>query len=142
MRDLKRTHQPLVDLMSLLHKNRAALLERYQAIYQVDAPSGLSRAMLERSIAYGIQEKAFGGLSTAIRKQLMQDRVVSRPKLSSESVLVREWHGIHHTVRIKDKGVEYRGEHFGSLSAVARRITGTHRSGNQFFALRDSADGA
>ena len=97
--------------------------------------------MLERSIAYGLQEKALGGLSASIRKQLMQDKVVTRPKLSSESVLVREWHGIHHTVHIKGKGVEYRGEHFGSLTAVARRITGTHRSGNQFFGLGDSADG-
>ena len=133
MRDAKRVTQPTMDLTRVLHQSRAALLERYQSIYEVAAPSGISRAMLERSIAYGLQEKALGGLSASTRKQLMQERVVTRPKLSSESVLVREWHGIHHTVRIKEKGVEYRGEHFGSLSAVARRITGSHRSGNQFF---------
>jgi Protein of unknown function (DUF2924) len=38
-------------------------------------------------------------------------------------------HSVLHQVRVMDEGFDYRGERFGSLSEVARRITGTRWSG-------------
>lgn len=131
----------IADLESLYKMKRSELLEKYQEIYLLEPPSGLSRPMLERSIAYGLQERAYGGLSLVYRKQLIEERVTSKPRLSSESVLVREWHGIHNTVRIKEVGVEYRGQHFRSLSAVASLIRGHRTSGNQFFGLEKGTNG-
>jgi len=49
--------------------------------------------------------------------------------------LIREWHGHAHTVSVLDDGFEYQGERFGSLSRVARRITGVHWSGPLFFGI-------
>ncbi len=129
------------EFATLSTMKRSELLESYEELYQLEPPSGLSRPMLERSIAYALQERAYGGLSLVYRRQLLEERVTSKPRLSSESVLVREWHGVHHTVRIKEVGVEYRGQHFRSLSAVASLIRGHRTSGNQFFGLASGTDG-
>lgn len=55
--------------------------------------------------------------------------------------LIREWHGQTHTVIILEKGVEWQGQRYASLSVVAREITGARWSGPRFFGLRtgDSA---
>jgi hypothetical protein len=50
--------------------------------------------------------------------------------------LVREWRGVTHMVLIHADGVEWRGQHYPSLSMVAREITGAHWSGPRFFGLR------
>jgi hypothetical protein len=41
-----------------------------------------------------------------------------------------------HQVQVTDRGFDYRGERFTSLSEVARRITGTRWSGPLFFGLK------
>jgi len=48
---------------------------------------------------------------------------------------MREWNGRMHVVDVTEKGVLFDGKLFGSLTAVAKRITGTHRSGPRFFGL-------
>ena len=42
---------------------------------------------------------------------------------------------------VLDKGVEYRGKVWPSLSAVAREITGARWSGPRFFGLKGATDG-
>ena len=54
--------------------------------------------------------------------------------------MTRTWRGVLHQVAVTDDGLEYRGERFGSLSEVARRITGTRWSGPLFFGLKDVAE--
>ena len=49
--------------------------------------------------------------------------------------LVRDWHGETHTVTVRDRGYEWRGQTYRSLSLVAREITGTNWSGPRFFGL-------
>ena len=56
--------------------------------------------------------------------------------LKPGTVLTRTWHGVLHRVRVTNEGFDYRGERFGSLSEVARRITGTRWSGPLFFGLK------
>jgi hypothetical protein len=62
------------------------------------------------------------------------------------AVLVREWHGIHHQVNVLEKGFQFRGKRYRSLSEVAREITGTRWSGPLFFGLKrwqeEGRDGA
>lgn len=49
--------------------------------------------------------------------------------------LMREWNGRMHVVDITDQGILFDGRIYGSLSAVAKRITGAHWSGPRFFGL-------
>ncbi|MFK0689896.1 DUF2924 domain-containing protein [Mesorhizobium sp. IMUNJ 23033] len=51
------------------------------------------------------------------------------------SRLMREWNGQMHIVEVVDDGFVLDGKTYGSLSAVARRITGAHWSGPRFFGL-------
>lgn len=50
--------------------------------------------------------------------------------------LVRQWQGQTYQVTVLDKGFEYAGEVYPSLSAIARNITGTPWSGPLFFGLK------
>jgi hypothetical protein len=49
--------------------------------------------------------------------------------------LVRDWNGRTHVVDVIDGGFVLDGKNYRSLSAVARRITGTRWSGPRFFGL-------
>ncbi|TGS84461.1 DUF2924 domain-containing protein [Mesorhizobium sp. M3A.F.Ca.ET.174.01.1.1] len=55
------------------------------------------------------------------------------PKVGSR--LMREWNGRMHIVEVVHGGFVLDGKTFRSLTAVARRITGTHWSGPRFFGL-------
>ena len=57
--------------------------------------------------------------------------------LRAGTVLVREWRGVAHRVLVLDTGFEHQGKRFGSLSEVARAISGTRWSGPRFFGLQD-----
>ncbi|KEZ00655.1 hypothetical protein AI27_03015 [Sphingomonas sp. BHC-A] len=58
-------------------------------------------------------------------------------KLTVGTRLVRDWHGVGHTVIVLDEGFEYKGQRWRSLTAVAKAITGTHWNGNRFFGLTE-----
>jgi hypothetical protein len=60
----------------------------------------------------------------------------ARTELKPGTRLVREWHGVTHTVLILEDGVEWKGMRYRSLSVVAREITGAHWSGPRFFGLQ------
>lgn len=51
------------------------------------------------------------------------------------SRLMREWNGRMHVVDVVADGYVLDGKTYRSLSAVAKRITGTHWSGPRFFGL-------
>jgi len=52
------------------------------------------------------------------------------------SVLIRHFDGEDHQVTVTPSGeFDYRGQLFSSLSAIAKRITGTQWSGPRFFGL-------
>jgi DUF2924 family protein len=39
------------------------------------------------------------------------------------TVLMREWHGVTHEVRVLDRGVLYRRKRYRSLTEIAKQIT-------------------
>jgi hypothetical protein len=124
------------------------LREEWRRLYR-SQPPGLSRDLLIRTIAYRIQELAYGGLSKATTRKLM----ISAKELgTSGSVacdagvrpgmrLVREWHGKLHTVTVTQEGFEYAGKRYASLSKIAHAITGAHWSGPRFFGLIQRSSG-
>lgn len=125
-----------------------SLREEWRRLHQTPPPRRLSRDILLRGITYRLQENAIGGLSKAILRKLQPAKASPgekrrpRPSFKPGTRLVREWHGVTHTVVILADGVEWRGQRYRSLSVVAREITGAHWSGPRFFGLKaDRADG-
>lgn len=60
---------------------------------------------------------------------------IIKPSPAPGTRLMREWNGRMHVVDITEKGVLFDGRLHKSLTAVAKRITGTHWSGPRFFGL-------
>jgi hypothetical protein len=128
------------ELAVLAKLDRTALLERWRRAFGRDAPPRLSRSLMEKAIAYDLQTKAFGGLSSRTRRALRAaakaDGRSSLSKLPSRGTrLIREWHGTRHEVEVLEDGYLWRGARHRSLSAIARAITGAKWSGPRFFGL-------
>lgn len=104
----------------------------------------LSAELLRLGIGYRLQELRLGGLSRSTRGFLRQfaaraaeqeSQVTMPRKLTPGTRLVRDWHGIGHSVIVLEDGFEYDGRRWGSLSAVAKVITGSHCNGPKFFGV-------
>ena len=109
-------------------------------------PEYPNRTHVESRIAYKIQEEAFGGLASEIKKRLQaigakhsKIKLRDAPReyeFAPGTLLLREWAEREHRVTVTAEGqFEYEGRNFKSLTAVARHITGTHWSGPMFFGL-------
>ena len=117
-------------------------------LYNTTAVPRLSRELLMRAVAYRIQELASGGLRPELQRQLHQialglqqtGRVTIRPRpqLKPGTRLLREWQGRSHEVLVLNDGFSWQATHYRSLSAIARKITGTAWSGPLFFGLRSN----
>lgn len=105
-----------------------------------------STDLTRRWLAYELQVRAYGGLKPESHRRLRQlyksfktnPAYTPTPNLGLKPglVLTREWNGTRHQVMVLEEGFAYGGEHFKSLSEVARRITGSRWSGPLFFGLR------
>ena len=132
------------------------LKARWRELYGNEPPR-FNRQFLIKRLAYRIQELAYGGLQPETHERLhrvlkeegyndlgvktrLRTAAGSEANLPLGTLLVREWDGRRHEVRVVDGGFEYQGLPFRSLSAVARHITGTQWNGPKWFGLR--RDGA
>jgi hypothetical protein len=133
------------------------LKTRWRTLYQTEAPTRFSHELLMRAVAYRLQERALGGLKPATRRLFQRIAAAAqarRPlklkplrRLEAGGVLIREWGGIKYKVVVLENGFSFRSQFYGSLSAVARQITGSHWSGPLFFGLKqrtkaEAGDGA
>jgi hypothetical protein len=116
----------------------------WRRLFGEPAPPALGNSLLARALAYRLQEKALGGLTTAELRRLAQlgrkeQRDRARDTITTTvkpgTWLSRTWHGEVHQVIVLESAFEYRGERYASLSAIARRITGAKWSGPRFFGL-------
>src|SRR5271167_3708975 len=103
-----------------------------------------------RVLAYRLQSDAFGDLDKSIRRILRsgKDDGVGAPfdrrapqtrdgvGLKVGALLVREWNGKLERVMILEEGFAWNGQTFGSLSQIAKAMTGTNWNGHRFFGLR------
>ncbi len=127
---------------------RPDLTEHWRQLYRTAPPKGISRPLLVRAVAYGMQVKRTGGLKPAVRRQLRKvvdggsaqaAANVKPAKVTPGMRLIREWNGSSHVVEAVDGGFVWNGKRYGSLSAVARAITGARWSGPRFFGLESDA---
>ena len=121
----------------------ARLRLAWRNTFGTSAPLALSAPLLLRAIAAHLQEPKVGKLTQAELRQLgalgRKDERRKEGRVSTEAKpgtwLSRTWHGEVHEVVVLESGCEYRGQTFGSLSAVASHITGAKWSGPRFFGL-------
>ena len=124
-----------------------ALRKRWQTLFGSNPPPRIRSSLMVQAIARRLQERALGGLKPATQRLLQRvaeeagagrkvattvEKIQPRPG----TVLVREWHGTKHQVSVLKDGFLYRSKRYGSLSQVARTITGTQWSGPLFFGLK------
>jgi len=137
------------DLKALERLSRAELSSRWRDLLGSDPPKGISQRLMLGAVAYAIQAKRLGGLSSAARRRLdviatESGKPVTSPTPMSNmpapgSRLIREWNGTTHIVDMVDGGYLWNGARHRSLSSIALAITGTQWSGPRFFGLRSRA---
>ena len=128
--------------------NIGELRQQWRSLYKTQAPPNLSRELQLRSVAYRMQEVALGGLRPSRQRQLRQmaqqfNRIGAantppRPELKPGTRLMREWQGRTYDVLVLDDGFSWQNMQYRSLSAIARKITGTAWSGPLFFGLKQN----
>jgi Protein of unknown function (DUF2924) len=126
----------------------SGLREEWRQLFRSEPPR-ISRDLLMRALAYRLQELELGGLPKWARQSLAGSAAApdppkaggastpkpALPRLKSGARLVREWHGRIHSVIVLDDAFEFEGQRYGSLTKIAREITGAHWSGPRFFGL-------
>jgi hypothetical protein len=127
----------------------AELRKRYRELLRTEPPKAFGPDLLRRSIAYTIQEKAYGGLPQATRQLLRQlvkaasiktnGRLELPRRIKPGSELVRTWNRKTYRVTVVADGFVYGGKTFASLSEIATAITGVRWNGPRFFGLREVA---
>ena len=123
--------------------SREELVAQWGKIYKHPPPKAVKRSLLERGIAYHIQNRRLGGLKPETRRSLLaiaagveaEVNVAGPSSLIPGTRLVREWHGKPYQVSVTDTGFEWDGDEYSSLSAIAKAITGAKWSGPRFFGL-------
>ena len=100
-------------------------------------------------IAWRWQAELHGGYARSVERRLatleaaFRQGGAPRPnghateRLPPGSRLIRVWKAERHEVQVTDTGYLWRGRSWGSLSSVAREITGARRNGPAFFGLRE-----
>ena len=126
----------------------AELRNRWHALFKAKPPAAFGPDLLRRTIAYHVQENAFGALSSSVKRELdrlvrgisksPQGRIVLPRRMKTGAVLIREWKGKTHRVTVADDGFTYDAKKYSNLSEIARKITGARWNGPRFFGLRKS----
>ena len=133
------------------------LQRKYAAVYEEPTRS-FNKPYLIKRIAWGLQARAEGGLSDRAKARAAElareiDLRMSAPKTApvviasrfaqlSDSrlpmhgtILKRIYKGQTIEVLVRDRGFEFEGEVYRSLSAIAKKITGAHWNGYLFFGM-------
>ena len=124
-------------------KNRKWLIRRIVWRLQANVEGGLSADAINRirELADGadlrVTSPATRRLSndTAKRTRVIPTGVPTSTMPIPGTLITRTYKGRELRVRVTQQGFEFEGELFGSLSAVAKHVTGSHWSGNRFFKL-------
>jgi hypothetical protein len=122
------------------------LRSRWLKVTGRPAPRAFRSEFLRRALAHEIQVAEFGGLSPAVKRRLRQlaaaardgrfDEALGIASIKPGTLLIRVWQGTTHRVMVLADGFAWNGITYGSLSSIAKAITGTSWNGWLFFGLK------
>ncbi|WJH39072.1 DUF2924 domain-containing protein [Aliirhizobium terrae] len=129
--------------------DREMCLKHWKTQFGYGPPKYASVEFMRKVFAYEAQVAAFGGHSRAVRnvlKACLKEAGRGKAKADAKAIpspaalrpgahLVREWNGRIHQVEVTTNGFQMDGKQYGSLTAIARKITGAAWSGPRFFGL-------
>ena len=121
-------------LDKVMNLDRPALVNCWQSVFGTSPNSTMRTEFLRQAIGWQVQAILHGGLDTNTRKTLKYGLSIEVVKVGTK--LIREWQGGRHQVTVLEKGFEYEGSEYRSLSAIARKITGTAWNGLIFFGVK------
>lgn len=118
------------------------LRDEWERLCGASAPT-LAESLLRMTIAYRFQEKAHGGLPAMLARELVRlaeggSKAVPRAPVAPirpGTRLVRNWNGRTIDVLAVEDGFLFEGKRYGSLTSIAREVTGARWSGPRFFGL-------
>jgi hypothetical protein len=122
----------------------SALKAEWQRYFKLPPPTKSSREFLSKNISWqkqareqGINIKKFYKIMDAALSQYELGKKV-RPELivKSGTKFMRQWQGKTHEVEAVGSAFVYNSETYKSLSAIARKITGTQWNGKLFFGVK------
>lgn len=136
------------ELAAIPNMSSVELADRWQALDRGAAPRVPLR-LLQRLYAQFLQEQALGGLSAEALEELVavaaktaKSKAPAPPPppprqvmLTAGTRLVREWNGRTISVDVQGESYVWNDQHYGSLSEIARAVTGTRWSGPRFFGI-------
>ena len=134
-------------LAAVNDKNMSGLTEKFEELYGFKPGKTTSRNMRKR-IAYRLQEIYLGGLSERDTETLNaiadKDPLANLQCAGASKMTTREgtrfrrvWKGVEYEViAMGDGGFEFQNATYRSLSAIARKITGTRWNGKLFFGVK------
>jgi hypothetical protein len=135
MSRLKKREHVRDELASLQIMSLAELRTLWEARFGAP-PKQRSAELLRRVLAWRLQAEAFGGLDAATLRLLGSERTLVMVAEQPGTRLARDYAGKRHEVVTLEDAVLYDGTSYGSLSEVARLITGQRWNGPRFFGLR------
>ena len=129
------------------HQNMLELTGKFEELYGFK-PGNTTPRNLRKRIAYRLQEIYLGGLSDKDAETLAaiadKDPLANLNQGKAPKVINREgtrfkrvWKGVEHeVVALGDGRFEFQNQTYKSLSAIARKITGTRWNGKLFFGVK------
>lgn len=144
----------LVDqLAALAAMSQAQLRAEWRRTHKGQVlPNGLGRDLASRAIAWRIQERVHGSLPPATSRELrrlarqLQEQgdldLARQINLKPGTKLVRQWRRRIYHVLVLAEGFQFEDRCYGSLTPIAREITGAAWSGPRFFGLKGTPDAA
>src|SRR5450432_3198594 len=125
------------------------LRRQWRNYFGGEAPAHLPRWLLLKVLGHRLQVAALGDLDKSVRRLLRGeadgeggqntapfDRRDAQTRdgiaLKHGALLVREWRGKLERVVVLEQGFAWNGKNFGSLSQIAKAMTGTSWNGHRF----------
>ena len=121
-----------------------ALKTEWQKCFKIPPPTKSSREFLSKNILWYKQAKEHGAnlkkfyrtMETALSSYELGKKVRPELAVKSGTKFMRQWQGKTHEVEAAGSAFIYNGESYKSLSAIARKITGTQWNGKLFFGVK------
>lgn len=146
----------LAEILALKEMPVIELQARYSELFDGKRASSNNKTYLWQRIAYRIQELEYGSLPEEAQnkaKELTQEydpinNKALRPDAATKhhlsrdkrlpipgTLITKDYKGTDIRVKILDKGFEYNGKIYRTLTAIAKEVTGSHWNGYLFFNL-------